>query len=190
MNCSICNKKLYFEKKIQIKTIYFDDVFYLNLDHHYCKNCKKFFLDEHDWKFFTKMQYRFISDILKNKYKNDENWINIKNIDIEDCMINFYAFSKIENKQKYVLKESYEKYIRCKNGFFWIGKEYENFKMNDDFYDSIYIENIKDNKIFLNNKIIEYKINIDDIKFYGYGGIVFKNGNTISIYDLLKNMNN
>lgn len=68
------------------------------------------------------MQYRFISDILKNKYKNDENLINIKNIDIEDCMIDFYAFSKIENKQKYVLKESYEKYIRCKNGFFGLEK--------------------------------------------------------------------
>lgn len=180
MNCSLCNEKLEVKKNIDLFTAYSENISMIEMKYLYCNKCKNKYLTDKQWNFYNESYYDFISNQLKEKYDKNDLWIKKENIDLDESLIPFHLFFKNENKQVYVLKESYEKYKRCKNGFFYIGNK--KMRTYDDFYDSLCIKKNK-NKFYLNDKTFNF--DGSKIKFYGYGGIVFNDNTFITNYELI-----
>lgn len=134
-------------------------------------------------------KYREI--ILKKIFPLKEQWKEIKEIDL--------FFGKVfyikKNSKFFVLKKSLELYEKYGTGLFWIGND-KIFELSENsFYNSLCTYNIhflKDFTIEINYNNKEWRSfdagkylsfnSFDDfiqMNFYGYGGLLWKNGNKI-----------
>lgn len=202
--CTECGGQIVSHYSLKEHDWVHDEIMTVRIKYEECSCChSKYFGPSTITKLSSKRgQYR--GNLLLKKYPlNQENWIEKskilqeynKNFPLEKLYL-LFLYCQINN-QTYVFKPSLEQYLRTnEHGLFWIGNYHENFYTKyDDFNNMLYIQQIKsinDFKIdtFINGKW--YKSDLSDlklsmtneefkqIKFYGYGGIIWKNGISVS----------
>lgn len=145
--------------------------------------------------------------VLKNHPFNEIDWVDSDDVIRDFGQSDFFdglhvcLFYAIVNGHAYVFRPSYEQHMRVHNGgLFWIGDYHDGFYSDgDDFGNSLCIQSLRavDKNVlslFWSREwrtvdLSEYSDGISDIgsiRHYGYGGIIWNNGFSLSNRELFE----